>query len=213
MQVDRNKFFELQKRLEIIPFSQSEEWYEHSYEDSTERMRFFVDSLEQPRIMAFGYLRSRRFLGRRLSIEGVSKAADCTSEHIRLFFNGIMEEGFDVIYVSDIDEYDPNFEVGIRRAGMKRPMGIHLCPMSLIVDLQKPFKFHRNWRRNVKKAHENGCKFTMIENPRIEDAKEFVRLFGELKERKSLHFSLSAEKLMPLFIQGRYKMSIIERGG
>ena len=83
----------------------------------------------------------------------------------------------------------------------------------MIVDLQKPFSFHRNWRRNVRKARENGCRFTMIENPCFDDAKRFVDLFGELKKRKSLRFSISPEGLMHLFSQGRYTMSVIERGG
>lgn len=212
MQVDRNKFFELQKQLESVPFTQTEEWFEHSYEDRTDRMRFFVDSTENPSVAAFGYLRSRKLLGSRLLFDGICKSAACTSKHIRGFFKSIVDEGYDVEHVSDIDEYDPDYEVGIRRAGFRRPFGIHLCPMSMIVDLQKPFSFHRNWRRNVKKAQDNGCTFVAIENPRRDDAKEFVRLFGELKERKALHYSLTEDKLLPLFEKGNYKMFMIKMG-
>lgn len=212
MKLDKNTFFELQKKLEVIPFTQTEEWLMHSYEHVMERMHFFVDADTDPHVAAFGHLHSRKLLGSRLLFNGICKSKGCTSEHIRLFFKSIVDEGYDMVRVSDIDEYDPNFEVGIRRAGLVRPMGISLCPMSMIVDLQKPFNFNRNWRRNVKKARENGCSFRVIENPTMENCNQFVRLFGELKQRKGLGFSLSPDSLITLF-QGSYKMFAVQMGG
>lgn len=210
MQIDRNKFFELQKRLEIIPFTQTEEWLMHSYVEALERIHYFVDSDTDPHVAAFAHLRKRRVLGQRLMFDGICKAEKTTANHIRTFFKGIVE--YDIVHVSDIDEYNPEFEVGIRRASLRRPLGIHLCPMSMIVDLQQPFCFHRNWRRSVKKANENGCRFVVKENPTMEDANEFVRLFGELNARKGLHFSLSPERLMTL-LQGDYKPFAVNIGG
>jgi hypothetical protein len=212
MQLDYQTFFQQQQRLRNIPFNQTKNWLEHSRGNNIENVRFFVDSIDEPHIACYGYLSNRKPFGRQLNIDGISKSADINSDHIRSFFKSIIEEGYSIIHLSDIDEYNPNFEVGIRRAGLVRPLGLHLCPMSMIVDLQKPFQFHRNWRRNVKKAMEQDCRFVVKDNPTMEDAKEFVRLFGELKERKGLRFSLTPERIMVL-LKGNYKIFFVEREG
>lgn len=208
MQIDRDLFFQLQMMLETIPFNQTQEWLEHVYGQNMNRIHYFVDSTKKPHVACFGYLGKNKFIGLRLNIDGICKSADCSADDIRTFFKSIIDEGYDMVQVSDIDAYNPDFEVGVRRAGLIRPLGLHLCPMSMIVDLQKPFQFHRNWRRNVKKAAEHGCHFVAKESPTLADAKEFVRLFGELKERKGLGFTLSPDKIMTL-LKGNYKLFFI----
>lgn len=209
MHIDQKTFFQLQQKMSSIPFNQTEEWLNHAKGNASINVRFYVDSLEESHIACYAFLSKSRLFGQRMSIDGICKAAICNSEHIRAFFKSIVEDGADLTHISDVDEYDPSFEVGIRRAGLVRPLGLHLCPMSMIVDLQKPFQFHRNWRRNVKKAKEQGCRFMVKDNPIIEDAQEFVRLFGELKERKGLSFSLTPEKIMTL-LKGNYKLFFVE---
>lgn len=209
MQISRTLFFQIQEKLDTIPFNQSKEWIEHAYGDLPNESLFFVDSETEPHIACIGQFSQKKILGRRLIIDGISKSKTLTSDHVKNLFKGMVEDGYDAIWVSDVDEYDPTFEVGIRRAGLIRPLGLHLCPMSMIMELQQPFSFHRNWRRNVKKAMEHGCKFVVKDVPSKDDAKDFVRLFGELKERKKLGFTLTAERIMTL-LEGNYHLFFIE---
>lgn len=116
-----------------------------------------------------------------------------------------------MINISDIEKYSTIFEIGIRQAGFIRPIGLHLCPMTLIVDLKQPFSFHRNWRRCVKKSMDCGHVFEYVEKPTIHDAKEFVNLFDQLKVRKNLGFSLKEKQILKL-LQGSFHLFFIRKG-
>lgn len=111
--------------------------------------------------------------------------------------------------ISDISEYDPNFEVGIRRAGFVRPLGLSVCPLTMIVDFSLPFSFHRQWKRNVKKSKECGNYFYLVEKPTYEDAKDFEHIFKQMSERKSLGAYHTAEQVLAL-LGDKFKLFFIE---
>ena len=128
---------------------------------------------------------------------------------LRKFLKSIVEENYDMITLSDVSPYDSEFELAVRRAGFVRPLGLSLSPMTMYVDLQKPFSFHRNWRRNVKKSVDSGNFFQIIEHPAQKDAVAFVNMFSEQKERKNLRYGFSVNDIISLTANSNYIMFIV----
>lgn len=209
MIVDKELFFSLQKKILNIPFNQTREWLECGVLESICKIVYIVDNIENPHIACWGRETSKFYFGRKLMIDGLSyDISSIQHKDLTEFFNSLTKERYTTIEISDIEVYSPIFEIGIRRAGFVRPWGLSLCPMSILVDLQKDFQFHRNWRRNVKKSIDAGNKFIYVEKPTIYDAKKYVELFNSLKERKSIGYNLSVKEIYSL-LQGEYDLFFI----
>lgn len=206
MKIDKEKYFKLQDRIKDIPYELSQEWHDISSKGA--ETAYYVSQEDDPRICCFGYVTQSRFLGKCLRIEGVSMESDANITELRSFFQSIVADRYDYIKLSDIGKYSPIFEVGIRRAGFIRPLGLNLCPMSLEIDFSKDFQFHRKWRSHVRKSAAAGNTFCAIEKPSIKDVGEFRRMFLEQKERKGLGYCFSVEDLMVL-LNGNYKLFFV----
>lgn len=210
MTVNKDVFFECQIKLERIAFTQTQEWFYSCGYDKFKQVDFFIDAECNTKIACWGVVTTSRLLRRKLIINGVSSNKNITEKEYKNFFKYILKQGYDMIDISDIDEYDINFEVGIRRAGFTRPFGLNLCPLSIIVDIaEKKYSFHRNWKRQAKKSKDAGNEFVVIHNPSMEDCEKFVTLFQSLKNRKSLGFNLSKHELAELFKSKKYKLFFI----
>jgi hypothetical protein len=213
MLVNRETFFEIQSYFESIPFNQTSEWLDSIY-DKEDNILFFCDDIKNPTICSWGVVRESLFGGRRLYIEGASIKKEITIQQIKNFYKQIISYNFSLIEVSDINLYDINYEIGIRRAGFVRPLLMSLSPLTMIVDLKKPFEFHRNWRRNVKRSIEQGVEFCVIEHPTLEDIRIFINLFKETKERKRLSWDLHESNLLNLLKSCRYRLFFAkDKGG
>lgn len=211
MKVSKDIFFECQARLGKIAFTQTHEWFNSCGYGQGHTVEFFVNDTHSVKIACWGVVTTPKLLGRKLIINGISSETNLTEKEYRHFFRSILEEKYDMIDISDIDEYDINFEVGIRRAGFTRPFGLSLCPLSIIVDIaEKKYSFSRNWRRQVQKSKDAGNEFVVVPTPSMEDLEKFVTLFNALKNRKSLQFSLSKEELAELFKSDKYKLFFIK---
>lgn len=205
MKVDKELFFALQAKIKDVPYSQTLGWHDTAYKSVQNKLVYFVNTTDDPRICCFGYLSKRKLFGDVLAIDGISRKNDVNITEYRAFFKSIVEEGYSIIDVSDIGRYSADFEVGIRRAGFVHPFGLSLSPLSLVVNLKEPFKFHRKWRSHVKNSVSCGNTFYPVESPTKNDAEEFVRMFGELKDRKNLNYSCSPDNIYYL-VQNGYKM-------
>jgi hypothetical protein len=202
MIIDRHRFFEIQKSFNVVPFNQTESWLETT--DKLNDIIFFVDSEDNPNICCWGRLFERRFFGFHLMIDGLS-INSFNIKIIRDFFQNIVINGYSIIEVSDIGYYNPNFEIGIRQAGFIRPL-LNLSPLTLLVNLKEDFQFHRDWRRNIRKANSNKISFKVIDKPSIQDCEVFSKLFNELKDRKQLCFEVKPEGLYKLLATHQYKL-------
>lgn len=209
MKVDREKFFEIQAKFDNIPFTQTEEWLLSEYSDRLDDVLYFVNSLDDPQICCWGIYSKIRFLGYQLNLSGETLKKDISIRTITSFYQEIANEDYTVVNVSSINTYNVDFEIGIRRAGFIRPLGMSLCPLSILVNLQEPFNFHRNWRRNVRKSIKESVRFQYIENPTNDDICTFIGLFNQLKERKSLRFKLSEKGISKLLEKQRYKLFFV----
>lgn len=211
MKINKEIFFESQAKLDRIAFTQTQEWFNSCGYEKNCQVVFFVNDDHNVKIACWGVITTSKLLGKKLIINGISSNKNLSEKDYKHFFCSILEEGYDMIDLSDIDEYDVNFEVGIRRAGFTRPFGINLCPLSIIVDIEnRKYSFHRNWRRQVQKSKEASNQFMMVENPSMKDLDKFVNLFNALKNRKSLQFSLSKEELAELFKSDKYKLFFVK---
>lgn len=207
MIIDRSVFFQCQKEIGVVPFSQSEAWLDANVHDG--KMVFYVDDKENPKICCYGNTHHQRLIGERLIINGLCMSESIDSDSIKAFLKSIRGDGYDVITISDISIANPSFEVGIRRAGFVRPFGLDLCPMSLWVDLQSEWAFHRNWKRNVKKSITAGNKFVHVENPTLKDSEDFVNLFIKMQDRKSLGYMITPNSICKL-LNGPFDLFFIE---
>jgi hypothetical protein len=211
MKVSKDIFFECQAKLDRIAFTQTEEWYKSCGYEKNYQVDFFVNDVHNVKIACWGVITTSKLLGRKLILNGISSNKNLSEKEYNHFFSSLLDVGYDIIDISDIDEYNVDFEVGIRRAGFTRPIGISLCPLSIIVDIEeKKYSFHRNWRRQVQKSKDAGDQFMVVTNPSMRDLEKFVSLFNALKKRKSLKFSLSKEELAELFKSDKYKLFFVK---
>lgn len=207
MIVDKNQFFEIQtKYFSDIPFNQTKEWFESTVADAN--IFFFINDIHNPEIAFWARAFDRKYIGKHLIVDGVALKTNDIKK-IRLFFLDLVEKNFSFIEISDLNIYSIDLEIGIRQAGFIRPI-LSLSPLSIIVNTQETFKFHKNWKRNVKKAIEKGCSFEIIDTPTNNHLREFVDLFKELKDRKRLGFSLDEDSLKILLKTGSYKLFLVK---
>lgn len=207
MIVNKNQFFEIQSaHFSNIPFNQTKEWLQIT--GSEDNVKFFVNNIEKPQIACWGRIFSRSFFGLHLFIDGVSYNTD-DIKTIHKFYESLINLGYSFIEISDIGLYSTNYDIGLRQAGFIRPI-LSLSPLSIIVHIQEPFNFHRNWKRNVRKAEEFGCEFEVVEIPSAMQLKVFVELFNQLKIRKSLGFSINEKSLFILLKNRCYKLFFVK---
>jgi len=207
MTIDEVQFFEIQAtHFSNIPYNQTKEWLKSTV--GIVSTKFFVNSLKKPEIACWGRVFKRKFVGNHLMIDGITYQTD-NIKTIHDFFQNIVNQNYSIIEISDIGIHSTHFEIGIRQAGFIRPI-LSLSPLSLIVKTQEPFNFHRNWRRNVRKAENEGCEFEIVEYPTEVQLKEFVGLFKQLKERKGLEFSINNRSLYLLLQNKCYKLFFVK---
>jgi len=196
MRIDRDTFFSVLPKFDIVPFTQSRGWHDFGNYSNIE---YWLDSDVNPNIGFWGIVTQHKILGKRLIIEGLCLKENVSSKTIISFFSDMIS-GLHTSFIeySDISEQNAEFEIALRRSGFKRPLALNLCPMTIIVDLRSDFKFHRQWRRQVKKSLESGNSFIVLEHPSELNLKQFVELFHQLRERKALGFDINIPQLKRL---------------
>ena len=208
MIVNKCHFFRAQRKLEIIPYNQTEEWFDKCG-NKEENCFFFIDNMEDPQIGFWGVVFARKFIGRHLIISGDCYTHGITIKRIREFYREVINLGFEIIELSSTNLYDISYEIGIRRAGFLRPLISVFSPLTIVINPQQERVVARHWRRNTKKCTDLNLRFEHIENPSYLETREFCRMFEELKEIKNLNYSLSVDSLMKLFETRKYLLFFI----
>lgn len=209
MITDRTRFFEIQSEFDNIPFTQTEEWLLSVYSNKLNDVVYYVDSIEDAHICCWGVHSKKPFFGKHLLINGETYNKDISIKKTTSFYREIVDVGYTVVKISSINFYNPNYEIGIRRAGFIRPLALSPSPVTLLVNLQEPFNFHRNWKRSVQKSIKASIQFQHIEKPTIKDIETFIILFNQLKERKNLGFKLSEKGLASLLKHPKFKLFFV----
>lgn len=208
MIVDKATFFKSQKKFQNIPYSQTEEWLNKcGYNE--EQCRFFIDDIHDPQIAFWGPFFKRKFIGNHLIISGDSYLDKITSKHIKSFYGEIINEGFSIIEVSNINFYDVKYEIGIRRAGFLRPLIPNLSGLTIAIKVNEERQTDKDWRRNLRKADKAGLTFKHILRPTICDLEIFCNMFLEMQEKKNISYSVSSESLIKLFKSDSFKLFFV----
>jgi hypothetical protein len=175
--VDKITFFTIISEFDVVPFLQSRGWYESM---NCSNVEFFVDSVTDPYVGFWGILTKHKMIGKKLNIESYCHKSEASSNRISKFFKEIIDtKEYDIVHFSDIEEVDASKQVAFRRSGFIRPIALKLCPMSIMVETNKDFMFHRNWRRQVTKSINAGNTFDVYTNPDNDILKTFVNLFND----------------------------------
>lgn len=210
-QIDKQLFFELTRNFSYIPFTQSEGfWNLHSL-NNLNRFVFFVDNPASPQIACMGNV--KKFLNKKLiQIEGECLLSGLIEEkQILNFYAEITKEDYDFIEINSALPYDARYEIAIRRAGFLRPAGMFSTQLSIILDLNKPINYDKNWRKNLRRANSHNLSFNVIANPTEVDFQHYLLMNDELAHRKKLHNELSRiEQLEGLFSKGEFLLFFVE---
>ncbi len=198
MQIEAEDFFRLQKRMPFIQSTQSQSWYLY-WQEKKFKTIFFCDDIAKPKICCWGLLIKLPFLGYVLRIEGESYLESLSENDFKLFYSNIGIKRLAGILIISNSNYNLNYEIGIRRAGYKRPLGMATCPLSIKIDLTKEIEYSRNWSREKNKAILEGVYFRQIENPTTVELRSFVEMHKDMAKRKKLSHKLSEKELSAIF--------------
>lgn len=202
-------FFKLQKSLFVIPFTQSEAWY-NMVQTKKLKVKFFANSLENPSIMVWGVESKMPLLNKViLRINGEALAENNVDEKIVKEFYKNIKSLFKAIEVDSNTEYKVDYEIGIRRAGFKRPIAFFSCPLTLENNLNGNQSRSRSWKRNVKIAEKANLIFSEISHAADSHISEFVNLFSEMAKTKSMTHVVNFNEIQALLSHESTKLYAI----
>lgn len=184
------EFFKLQKTFSHVPFTQSEAWYDMLVSNDTV-IRCFLSSMDKPVIALWGVENKMPFFGKSIfRITGEAYDKNLDEKEIKKYYEHLTNL-FDAIEIDSNNKYNIDFEIGLRRAGFKRPLGGFSCPLTLENNLVNEQFRSRTWKRNVKIAENSGLVFKRIAE--IDDVHicEFVSFFNEMALAKKMTFYAS----------------------
>ena len=207
--INKDQFFEITKSFEWIPYTQTYGWYSFFCKDEKDDFLFLIDDKENPQIACFGHI--KRALGfKMLMIEGECALKSTFSNVlVRNFYKAISELPYDMIEVNSNSLYDFEFEIGLRRAGFLRPVGVFSVPLSILVSLNKPIEYDRNWMRNLKKSKQHNLQFDYISKPSSLLIKEFVDTYNILSDFKGFGTKLNFTALNHLLEDSKMRLFLV----
>lgn len=206
MQVDISQFFALQRKLFKIPFTQTEGW--HRSAGGKAPTPAYLDSRENPTIAAWGRKFHLPFIGDILQIQGES-TAEPKPENITAFYEEIFAEGYAMVLLSSVEASTPEREIALRKAGLVRPLGMTLCPLTIVVTVETVAERHRAWRKNLKKAQKQELKFEWIEHPTTADCVVFAEMFAEMAASKHMHYTVTREEIETLLADSAFRLFLV----
>lgn len=198
---DKNTYFQILEKFEIVPYTQSRGWYKMHSMHKPERIKFFVNDKENPTIACFAHV--KKMLGLKLLLiegEAYKNAESFNLKNIRKFYKNISEFDFSIIEVNSNFEYHFDYEIALRQSGFLRPVGLFSMPVTKHINLQSEIRYNQNWKRNLKKAAENSLSFEVINEVMLEDCNDFLSIYSEMNERKKMTFHFSNDQLFQLLL-------------
>ncbi|RBP27057.1 hypothetical protein DFR65_1116 [Oceanihabitans sediminis] len=195
---DSEVFFQIQKKIGKIPFTQSEGWYKQQLQQKG-NIVFFVDSKTDSNIAFWGKVQNIPFTQNKiLFVNGETISQDINEKKIRSFYKKLLELNYTAIEFNSNSEYNIDYEIGLRRAGFVRPIGLFSCPLTINFQVSEEFRFDNNWKRNVKKAIAAELQFKEIKNTSTEIVLDVISMFKEMADLKNLGYQLEEDSLTSL---------------
>lgn len=195
---DSKLFFELQSKFSQITYDQSQAWCNYLL-SKKEEIVFYVDDEKDTQILFWGRKKKLPFISKYLLLIDTPLLQPGLSEKtIRKRFLSLIEHDYVGFQIDSINEYEVEFEVGLRRAGFVRPLSLFKCPLTSIINLQDDIRYDANWKRNVANSQKKGISVVEINEPSYSDAATFCRIFNETKKMKGLSYSLEPADIFAL---------------
>jgi len=211
LQIDKNTFFNITHTFAFVPFTQSKGWWAYHSTKDENRFTFFVDCIEKPAIACMGHIK-KSFGLKMLQIDGEclvdEQNIDC--KKIKEFYKKITQTNYDMVEINSSLSYNALYEIGIRQAGYLRPVGMFSTPLSILIDLQKPREYDKNWKQNLKKAAKYQLEFSHISQVTENDVEDYCVMNKEMTSRKRIAGELSTEALTALFSDEHFELFFVE---
>lgn len=211
---DKNSYFQILEKFEIVPYTQSRGWCEMQSLYKPERVKYFVNDMDNPTIACFAH--EKKMLGVRMIVieeEAFKDELAHTPAEIKKFYEIINASGYKIIEVSSNSKYDFDYEIALRQAGFLRPVGLFSLPSTKIIDLTNPIGYNRDWKNNLKKAAKNGLEFEPVERVEKFHSEEFIKIYSEMSRSKSIDIPFNAELIEKLCSTGEFKLFFVLRNG
>ena len=206
-QIDKNTFFDITQNFLLVPSTQTRGHYEMFALSGAERIKFFVNDIENPTIACIGH--ERRFLNKKMLLiigECYADMPNFESEKkahryfttLREFYRELKSATYDIIEIQSDAMYDFRYETALRQAGFLRPVGQFSMPTTKIIDLTDEIVYYENWRRFIRKSLQHDLKIEIIDKISHKDCVDFVQLQNDLSERKKLSVGYSVAQIHAL---------------
>lgn len=211
---DKNSYFQILEKFEIVPYTQSRGWCEMQSLYKPERVKYFVNDMDNPTIACIAH--EKKMLGVRMIVieeEAFKDELAHTPAEIKKFYEIINASGYKIIEVSSNSKYDFDYEIALRQAGFLRPVGLFSLPSTKIIDLTNPIGYNRDWKNNLKKAAKNGLEFEPVERVEKFHSEEFIKIYSEMSRSKSIGIPFNAELIEKLCSTGEFKLFFVLRNG
>ena len=211
---DKNSYFQILEKFEIVPYTQSRGWCEMQYLYKPEKVKYFVNDMDNPTIACFAH--EKKMLGVRMIVieeEAYKDELAHSPAEIKKFYEIINASGYKIIEVSSNSKYDFDYEIALRQAGFLRPVGLFSLPSTKIIDLTNPIGYNRDWKNNLKKAAKNGLEFEPVERVEKFHSEEFIKIYSEMSRSKSIGIPFNAELIEKLCSTGEFKLFFVLRNG
>lgn len=211
---DKNSYFQILEKFEIVPYTQSRGWCEMQSLYKPERVKYFVNDMDNPTIACFAH--EKKMLGVRMIVieeEAYKDELAHSPAEIKKFYEIINASGYKIIEISSNSKYDFDYEIALRQAGFLRPVGLFSLPSTKIIDLTNPIGYNRDWKNNLKKAAKNGLEFEPVERVEKFHSEEFIKIYSEMSRSKSIGIPFNAELIEKLCSTGEFKLFFVLRNG
>ncbi len=208
--IDKNKFFEITKQFEYVPYTQTEAWHAHFVGHKNDSFAFFVDDEHKPKIACVAHVKKALGL-KMLLLEGECLLVKTyKSSLIKSFYETMTSLNYDMIEIVSNYPYNSEFEVGIRRAGFLRPVGSFSMPLSNWINLQEDIKCNSNWTRNFKKSQAFDLDFELVQRPSLDIVKSVVFFYNKFSSEKGLSHLLVVESINKLLQSDSFSVGLVK---
>lgn len=185
---DSEYYFKLQNRFEKIPYTQSRGWYSY-VSQLGKKIVFFVDSEQNTNIACWGVENKIPMTKKKiLKIFSECYQPNISEQEIKNFYNKLIHLGYQGIEIESNSYYDIKFEIGLKLAGYKRPLGIFSSNLSIEVDLERKFNFDNNWKGNIRKGFKNQLYATEIKKFDEAIFTQIFQIFDEMANFLGLNY-------------------------
>ncbi len=189
-----------------VAHTQNDMWC-RSMADATQ-LRYFLDNRQPASMGCVGYVRQKG-PWKMLCIMGDCYRTTPSAKQVRDFYKNIPQLGFDIVEINLNSLYSPEYEVGMRLAGLLRPVGLFSTTLSKYINIQQPLSFDKSWQRNLKQCQQYELTFNAIEQPSQVDIQTYMQMHNEMIERKQFSGYLSQPQLTNLLQDPHFLLTTV----